>query len=491
MIPLKSNNTNVKKIYHMADIHIRLNSDRHNEYKEVFEKVYLEINKDSTDSIIVLCGDILHSKNELSPECVDLTIEFIKNLSNITDLIMIMGNHDGNLSNKTKLDSLSPLIKEIKSKNNIHYLLNSGIYIYSNLVFGVSSLMDDKFILAKDIKTNKTKIALYHGPVNNSVTDVGHRLNSELTIEAFQGYDYALLGDIHRHQYMNPEKTICYPSSLIQQNYGESLNNHGLVKWDLEKKTSKLVEISNNYGYCCLNVNKGVLQKPKMDIPKNPRIKLIIEETDSIALLEISTKLRKQYNVQELTYSFDNFKNNKELNKNITKNTNTNTKDLCQNLQDINYQNKLIRDYSSKYMKLNLEEVNGLIKINEELNKEIELKKIITNKWKILNLDFSNMFCYGANNEIDFRNSEGIIGLFAPNHSGKSSIVDIILFTLFDKCSRGLRTDILNQKKTNFHCRLTLEIDGNEYIIMRIGKLPKKNAKGIKIDVHFWKKRYY
>lgn len=476
--------SDVKKVYHMADIHIRLNSDRYTEYKEVFEKVYQEIKKDSKDSIIVLCGDILHSKNELTPECVDLTIDFLKNLANITDLIIIMGNHDGNLSNKTKLDSLSPLIKEIKAKNNIHYLLNSGIYIYNNLVFGNSSLMDDKFVYAKDIKVpNKIKIALYHGAVNNSVTSVGFRLNSELTIDEFDGYNYVLLGDIHKFQYMNEGKTICYPSSLIQQNYGESLNNHGLVKWDLENKTSTFIEIQNNYGYCYLNIKKGKLEKSNLAVPKNPRIKLLIEETDSVTLLEISKSLRKQYNVQELTYSFA--KTDKPDKKDKKSDS---PKELCQNLQDINYQNKLIRDYTSKYMKLDKEEVDGLLKINNELNKEIELKKIITNKWKILSLDFSNMFCYGANNEINFKNSEGIIGLFAPNHSGKSSIVDIILFTLFDKCSRGLRTDILNQKKTNFHCRITLEIDGNEYVIMRIGKLPKKNAKGIKIDVHFWKK---
>ena len=31
---------NVKKIYHMADIHIRLDTKRHKEYREVFQRVY-------------------------------------------------------------------------------------------------------------------------------------------------------------------------------------------------------------------------------------------------------------------------------------------------------------------------------------------------------------------------------------------------------------------------------------------------------------------
>ena len=38
------------------------------------------------------------------------------------DVFIIMGNHDVNLSNKNKLDSLTPLLSEINCKNNVHYL---------------------------------------------------------------------------------------------------------------------------------------------------------------------------------------------------------------------------------------------------------------------------------------------------------------------------------------------------------------------------------
>jgi|694.fasta_scaffold49812_2 exonuclease SbcC len=480
---LKSNlKSSVKKIYHMADIHIRI-YDRHDEYRGVFKKLYELIKNDSNDSIIVICGDILHSKNELSPECIQLVIEFLKNLANITDVILIMGNHDGNLSNKKKLDSLSPLVNEIKANNNIHYLLQSGIYSYQNILFGVSSLMDDIFISAKDIPgANKIKIALCHQTLANSVTDVGHRLNGEQTIDDFIGYDYVLLGDIHRFQYMDENERICYPSSLIQQNYGETLNNHGIVLWNLEQKTSKFIEILNEYGYCCLTVKNGKLEKSNSKIPNKPRIKLIVENTDGVTVKELTQKLKKQYNVQEITYSIinNNFKTNKQ--DGIHKDT-----DLYQNLQDVKYQNTLIKDYIMKNMKLTKEDTDAIIEINNKLNKEIVNNINVTNKWKLLSMDFSNMFCYGLNNEIQFSKLNGIVGLFAPNHSGKSSIVDIILFTLFDRCSRGLRTDIMNQRKKQFHCRITLEIDGCEYVIMRIGKFPKQNAKNIKIDVHLWK----
>ena len=37
---------------------------------------------------------------------------------------------------------------------------------------------------------------------------------------------------------------------------------------------------------------------------------------------------------------------------------------------------------------------------------------------------------YGKNNEINFNNLNGIIGLVSPNHTGKSSIIDILLLVI-------------------------------------------------------------
>ena len=62
-------------IYHISDIHIRL-KDRHLEYRNVFDNLYKKLNRKKKNSLIVLTGDILHSKDELSPECIDLTIDF-------------------------------------------------------------------------------------------------------------------------------------------------------------------------------------------------------------------------------------------------------------------------------------------------------------------------------------------------------------------------------------------------------------------------------
>ena len=58
----------LKRIYHIADIHIR-NLKRHTEYREVFNRLFNDIKVRGTeDSLIYLAGDLAHAKLEMSPE---------------------------------------------------------------------------------------------------------------------------------------------------------------------------------------------------------------------------------------------------------------------------------------------------------------------------------------------------------------------------------------------------------------------------------------
>ena len=99
----------IKKIYHIADVHIR-NLKRHKEYREVFQTLYEYIKTTKTDdSVIVLCGDIVHAKTDMTPEVIEMTQTFLKNLSDMLPTILIPGNHDANLNNPSRLDALSPI----------------------------------------------------------------------------------------------------------------------------------------------------------------------------------------------------------------------------------------------------------------------------------------------------------------------------------------------------------------------------------------------
>jgi DNA repair exonuclease SbcCD ATPase subunit len=97
------------------------------------------------------------------------------------------------------------------------------------------------------------------------------------------------------------------------------------------------------------------------------------------------------------------------------------------------------------------------------------------------------MFSYGENNKIRFDNAKGMVGVFAPNASGKSSLFDAISFCIFDKTSRTyLAKNIMNNRKSNFYCKLNFQIDGVDYFIERTAKLINK-GKNVKVDVSFWR----
>ena len=94
------------------------------------------------------------------------------------------------------------------------------------------------------------------------------------------------------------------------------------------------------------------------------------------------------------------------------------------------------------------------------------------NDFKILKLKFSNMMNYHENNIIDFRKLEPYTTtrIISSNRYGKSSIVDIILFCLFDIFSRNDERElIINSDKTNMFCSLLFEINNKKYLIKRYG----------------------
>jgi DNA repair exonuclease SbcCD ATPase subunit len=96
------------------------------------------------------------------------------------------------------------------------------------------------------------------------------------------------------------------------------------------------------------------------------------------------------------------------------------------------------------------------------------------------------MFSYGENNVLDFTKLEDVYGVFAANASGKSSLMDALCFTVFDKSARAFKaTHVMNSQKMSFNGKFTFEINNIKYVIERDGKRDKKN--NVKVDVNFYK----
>ena len=204
----------VEKILHFADLHIRLNS-RHDEYRECLEKLYAGVNNLPKNSVIVFSGDGFHTKIEISPEALQLFSEMVRKLADIAPLIIVAGNHDALLNNKSRLDNISPIVDNLNHKN-IFYLKESGLYGAGNILFNNFSVFDDvdKYIKSNDIpkkiKDQYDKIVcLFHGPICGMETDLGYSVSDRtFTSELFDGSHIGMCGDIHKMQDVFIEKEV-------------------------------------------------------------------------------------------------------------------------------------------------------------------------------------------------------------------------------------------------------------------------------------------
>jgi len=204
MHELKTNLKNVEKVYHLADIHIR-NVKRHTEYVGVFENFYEQVKKDNLDNaIIFIGGDVAHAKTEMSPELIKQISSFLRECSKLHPTLVIAGNHDCNLNNPDRLDVISPIM-DMMDDDNLFYLKNSGVYKIGDVAVGVFSILDDpeNYVSGLDIEHPdiQTKIAVYHGAVKRSMTDIGYVvMGGDIDLPTFNGYDIVMLGDIHKYQ---------------------------------------------------------------------------------------------------------------------------------------------------------------------------------------------------------------------------------------------------------------------------------------------------
>ena len=498
---------NIEKEYryiiHISDIHIRLNY-RHEEYRDVFQNLYNDIDEKKLnydETLIVVTGDLLHDKTTLTSEAIILCTDFLNNLSKRYKTILIAGNHDGFLNTDEKIDMITGVIHG-KEMNDLYYYKNNNIVRFKNILFGICSVFDesiipspylDQYILDNDLNLNTIKIGLYHGMIGTVKLQNLYDSKGGLSVEDFKGYDYVLLGDIHRFQYLNDEKTIAYASSLVSQNFSEHDKYHGYILWDLQEHTSSFYPIKNDYQYKKAFLNNDTfsideisfnimtdIEEMRDYLPKKGRIQVILEDNNFEKMRYIKNKLKDIYwvEVNNILNKYD--ENKKKTKLNTTNNFYINRRDIIKEI------------LKNKYEK-NIDE-----NIIDWIDNEIQNNDIKTtrdgDKFEVLKLKFSNLFVYGENNEIDLGkfNEKDIILICGKNSSGKSSIIDIIVFNLYNDYAREVSSQIkksnsgiLNNEKCEGYSELLIRI-ANEYYIIR--REYKKNKKGlVETDSYLYK----
>jgi DNA repair exonuclease SbcCD ATPase subunit len=396
---------------------------------------------------------------------------------------------------------------------------------------------------AVNSKPNSKHIALYHGRVNGAVYFNGMTCNDgtaitipntvnkisgnkTITPSTFEPYDLALLGDIHKHQFLTP--TVGYAGSLIQQNIGETIKGHGLIKWSLDTCSGIHIPIANTWSYVNIDINNKRASYlctapdgnhlPNCHLTKNISIRILYKNTPESYLMDYITLMKMHHNV--IDYRWNNDEQPIQAILPLEQSSNLLSQSQSQLQFQENSQEELgqsssltrVQAKSNSLIDITSPEVQikyleEIVRINEptitsedfirikELNLEHNRTLRDSNKqynnyafnghYKIKRLEFSNLFSFGEKNVIDFTQFHGIVGIIAPNHLGKSSILDIIVYTLFDEFTRkGSTKDIININKDDFRVRLDITIAQWTYTIIKTGS---RTRIGASVKVEFYR----
>lgn len=482
------------KFAHIADTHIR-NLKYHKEYKEVFSQLYKKLRELEVDYIIH-CGDIAHTKTQISPEFVEMCSDFFKNLADIAPTYIILGNHDGNLRNSSRQDALTPIAKALDHAN-LNLLKDSGEMALTNGKAGAPNFclnvlsVFDREAWKKPSDTEVINIALYHGAVSNSKTDTGWMMeHTEDDVCIFDDFDYAFLGDIHKtNQTLDKKGKIRYCGSTVQQNHGET-NDKGFLLWDIKSKDEFTCDhhvLENPKPFITIRLTpKGRLPN-KLKIKNGARIRLVSENNLPLDVIRKAVDVTKsRFKPETVTY----------LNRALG--ARGNVEEIAgslkhKDLRDLSVQEELIEQYLSDFQPIEntLKKVYEMNKkYNAAAEKEEDVRRNIN--WKLKKLEWDNLFNYGESNSINFENLSGVVGILGKNFSGKSSIIDSFLYTVYNTTSKNSRKNLnlINQNEDSCRGYVEIDVGAKTYKIERTSKKYKKKLKGketweAKTDVEF------
>ena len=455
------------KCVHISDIHFR-GLTRHDEYRRSFNSFFKKIKTLNPDAIFI-GGDIVHSKTQgISPELIDILIWWFKSMADIAPVHVILGNHDGLILNKDRQDAISPIINAIDpDENRIRLYKKSGTYPvgipgYNWCIFSCFDTegWDDVKPVPGDIN-----IAAFHGGVEGSLTDINWNIEGEVHVDFFENFDFAFLGDIHKLQYLNEKKTIAYPGSSIQQNYGEDPGK-GFLFWEIESASqfkSTFYEIEHDMPFVTIDWAGSVQSTldAAESAPDGARFRVRADQIISQAeIKQLHSALKEFKDASEIVYKNDY--DSSAL-------TSNSSGFLSEDLRDSRAHHKLMREYY-KDVSLTDDEWGA---IDELLTRYLSVishnDSSRNNKWSIKKVNFDNLFCYGKGNLINFDKMSGITGLFGPNRAGKSSIPGAVMYGLYNTTDRGpiKNLHIINSRKGYCSSSLDIAVNGRLYRIER------------------------
>ena len=465
------------KIVHIADVHWR-GLSRHEEYTSSFIEFFKQCNEIKPD-VIYVGGDIVHSKTQgISPELIDRLSWWFTSMAKICPVHVILGNHDGLILNKYRQDAITPIITALNNPN-IHLYKKSGVYNIGQEGFNwcVFSCFDEAgWQRVRPVK-GEINIALFHGAVWGSKTDVDWEIEGDVTVDLFDNFEFAMLGDIHRRQFLNERRSIAYSGSTIQQNYGED-GGKGFLLWDIKNKddfTCTFHEIPHCSPFVTIDWKGSVKETLAIAEKEKPGSRFRIKSKSQITQAdtrEISSRLKEGMSAAETVFKSENQFDASEflLNKDVRDS----------NLREITTHYDLFGEYLKNHNLTQVERDDIKDLVDKYFSSATSGEEVLRNsRWEIESMNFDNLFSYGTENTIDFTKNTGITGIFGKNTKGKSSIIGALMYCLFNTTDRGpiKNLHIINSRKNFCKSSVDIKLNGEIFRVSR-GTVKHTTRKG-------------
>jgi DNA repair exonuclease SbcCD nuclease subunit len=428
----------------MADLHF--DGTRSEEYQAVINTLLAtlqdSVHKDKV--IIVIAGDIFEKKTSYDPDnLVDFRFLMMGLMRVVpgAPIIIIPGNHDGNLNCFEKMDLLTPVV-DLMSSPNIHYLKHSGFYTIAGVKFYHLSVYDKRSRIgfAQFIQENPAVsecVLLYHGRINGAKFGKTIVSDSRVTQEMMARFVCVCAGDIHEHQYVADNAAYC--GSLIQRNISEGLKK-GYILWDLERKRSAFVAIHNEKGMVKLNFEGKTVEESLEIINTAPK-------PSKVTRVNIAGHGDNPLIADAVQKKFGQI--DRVVDKSI----------ICPNL-DIT---GALRELLEQDKTLTSEQVESIL----EEHAHIAVDDARGSRWTVTRMAWDNLLRFGPGNVIEFGSLGGLSGIIAANEKGKTSTVDILVFALFGKYLRGKRENFIRHGVKQSMVRVDFQTQTDKYFLER------------------------
>lgn len=530
------------QIFHLADIHIRKGNyldSRYTEYLDVINNTILSFEnlQKKDESICVLCGDIFHHKLQISSHGIVLFYKLVYAIADMMPIVIIQGNHDLIQENNDENNDLIKALLDNNTHKNIHYCDKTSSFDIDNIHFGIVSIRDmldnlNSSGLVKDLppfpeaKKNMLNIALSHATVQNCLLHNYSKTTSGIPVEWFKDYDMALLGDIHLQSVKCNKKHNLYygyPGSLVQQDFGESLYNHGFLVWNIDSN-NKFVNVDKHHVYNNIGRSNVKVVDDEIFINAQNYIKLndFLQYDDKP--LSLKLKLFCKDNASHVSDTIIDKLNEYNINATVeivSANLLNETSFIDNEVQDVNIEalnsSNTIKEFFKSYGNEDILTKNDgwenyfdnidhlIIKPNEsiptQIKEQIEKKNDIISKkietesktikcnnnlLKINEISFDWILAFGKDNRFTFSNNR-ISLINAPNGYGKSAFYECIILGLFGEPipSRYMKSSslsILNKRKKHkidsSNINIKFSLNNIEYSINRV--FYEKDIKGVK-----------